>query len=502
MSIKSIIAKPYAMWATERALHDARRARQCQKNIFEELLFWGSRTIFGKDHHLTPNLKYDSFAKQVPITDYEAIKHYIERVKNGERNILWRGLPLYFAKTSGTTSGVKYIPVTADSIGNHIDGAKMALLFHIRDTGNADFVSGKMIFLSGSPKLAVKNKIQIGRLSGIVQNHVPKYLQHNRLPSFETNCIEEWETKLDYIVEETANQDMTLISGIPPWVQMYFDRLVDKFNRPIKDIFPNFNLLVHGGVNFEPYRPKLETTIGKTVAMIGTYPASEGFFAYQTSQADLSLLLNVNAGIFYEFIPIAEIFNPNPTRLRLHEVSLDTNYAVIITTNAGLWSYNLGDTVKFTELNPYRVLVTGRVKHFISAFGEHVIGEEVEAAILTAANHQQIAVTEFTVAPQIETHNEPPYHEWYVEFGNNHPQDLQQFAREIDETLQAKNVYYADLRRGNILQCLKIRPLVKGAFQQYMKSIGKLGGQNKVPRLANDRSLVNQLNSYLFYASN
>lgn len=467
-----------------------------QDAILKELLKVGKNTEFGKDHQFGNINSYKEYTQGVPIRDYEAFKPYINKVKEGRHNVLWKGKPIYFAKTSGTTSGVKYIPITNESIPNHINTARNALLCYMAETGNTAFADGKLIFLSGSPELERIGGIPTGRLSGIVNHHVPKYLRSNQLPSYETNCIEDWETKLDKIVEETINQDMTLISGIPPWVQMYFDRLQEKSGKRIKDLFPQFSVLVHGGVNFEPYRAKLFESIGQKIDAIETFPASEGFFAFQDTQTEEGLLLNTNSGIFFEFIPAGEIFNDNPTRLSLHDVKVGENYALIINNNAGLWSYNLGDTVKFVSTDPYRLVVTGRTKHFISAFGEHVIGEEVEHSLLKAAERNNVRITEFTVAPFIQQGEGKSYHEWFVEFENK-PDNLEAFAQQVNENLRQKNIYYDDLIRGNILQPLKISVVRKNGFIDYMKSIGKLGGQNKVPRLSNDRAIANALQNWI-----
>lgn len=463
-----------------------------QENIFKTLLRQAANTQFGKEHHFAEISTPEEFRQAVPVRDYEAFKPYIEKIKEGKHNVLWRGRPIYFAKTSGTTSGVKYIPISKDSISNHILSARNALLCYMAESGNADFANGKMIFLSGSPELERVGGIPTGRLSGIVNHHIPGYLRTNQLPSYETNCIEDWETKLDKIVEETIRQDMSLISGIPPWMQMYFDRLYQVSGKKIKDIFPHFSVMVHGGVNFEPYKARLFDTIGKKVDTIETFPASEGFFAFQDSQQAEGLLLNTNSGIFFEFIPAAEIFNENPKRLTLQDVQPGENYALIITNNAGLWSYNIGDTVKFVSTNPYRILVTGRIKHFISAFGEHVIGEEVEYSLMKAAAEENIRINEFTVAPMIQQGEGKSYHEWFVEF-ENEPSDLPAFCQKVDDNLRQKNIYYDDLIRGHILMPLKITPIRKNGFIDYMKSIGKLGGQNKVPRLSNDRKIAEEL---------
>ncbi|UKJ06206.1 GH3 auxin-responsive promoter family protein [Solitalea lacus] len=494
MGLKSLLSKPLAWYTAKKIRKWNMQAVALQEKWFHKLLTDAKETLYGLDHQFSSIKTYEDFKKRVPIGDYELLKPYIDKVVHGDRNILWPGKPLYFAKTSGTTSGVKYIPISKESMPEHVNAARNALLMYIAETGNARFVNGKIIFLQGSPEMEEKNGIQVGRLSGISAHYVPQYLQRNRMPSWETNCIEDWEEKVDAIVEETVNENMTLISGIPPWVQMYFDRLSAKTGKPVKDIFPNFNLFVYGGVNFEPYRAKLEKSIGKKVDSIETYPASEGFIAFQDSQKSNGLLLNVDAGIFYEFIPVDEYFNENPSRIWLNEIELDKNYAIILNTNAGLWGYSIGDTVKFVSKNPYRIIVTGRIKHFISAFGEHVIGEEVEYALMTVAKEEGVDVVEFTVAPQV---NDPegglPFHEWFVEFGSHQPKDIEQFRSKVDKLMQQKNVYYFDLIEGNVLQPLKIRKMQKDSFINYMRSKGKLGGQNKMPRLSNDRKIADEL---------
>jgi hypothetical protein len=495
MKFKSFLAKPFASYTHAKIRKGMLTALQDQEAILKELLKLGKLTEFGKDHGLDKVNTYEEFRQAVPVRDYEGFKPYIEKVKEGKHNILWKGKPIYLAKTSGTTSGVKYIPITKESIPNHINTARNALLSYMAETGNSSFADGKLIFLSGSPELERVGGIPTGRLSGIVNHHIPSYLRSNQLPSYETNCIEDWETKLDRIVDETISQNMTLISGIPPWVQMYFDRLTQRSGKKIKNLFPNFSVLVHGGVNFDPYRAKLFESIGEKIDTIETFPASEGFFAFQDSQKEEGLLLNTNSGIFYEFIPAAEIFSENPTRLSLHDVKAGENYALIITNNAGLWGYNIGDTVKFLTTNPYRLVVTGRTKHFISAFGEHVIGEEVEQSLLKAAGEENVRITEFTVAPMIQQGEGKSYHEWFIEFEND-PANLEAFALKVDHNLRSKNIYYDDLITGNILQPLQIRVVRKNGFIDYMKSVGKLGGQNKVPRLGNDRKLVEELEKW------
>ncbi len=492
MSLKSILAKPFAKQVYKTIQKWAQKPIETQEQVFKTLILEGADTQFGKDHDFKNIQTHTDFVKRVPIRDYEDLKPYIERVVAGEDNILWKGKPLYFAKTSGTTSGAKYIPITKESMPHHIEAARNAILMYIHETGNSKFVNGKMIFLQGSPLLKEQNGIQLGRLSGIVAHYVPKYLQKNRLPSWKTNCIEDWETKVDAIVEETLPEDMTIISGIPSWVQMYFEKLQQKTGKKVGDVFKNFNLFIFGGVNYEPYRAKFENLIGRKVDSIELYPASEGFFAFQDTQNEKGMLLQLNSGIFYEFIVADEFFSENPKRMTLEAVEVGINYVMIISTNAGLWAYNIGDTVQFTSIKPYRVIVSGRIKHFISAFGEHVIGKEVEQAMQEAVFGTEIQISEFTVAPQISPKEGLPYHEWFIEF-ENEPENLSAFATKIDASLQKQNIYYFDLIQGKVLQPLKITKVKKGGFQAYMKSVGKLGGQNKLPRLANDRKIVEGL---------
>ena len=496
MKIKSLLAKPFANYIYKGIRKGVGTALQDQETIFRDLVKVGKTTEFGNEHHFQDIDNHESFTTAVSIRDYEGFKIYIDRIKEGKHNVLWKGRPIYLAKTSGTTSGVKYIPISKESISNHINTARNALLCYIAESGNSEFTNGKMIFLSGSPELERVGGIPTGRLSGIVNHHIPNYLRSNQLPSYETNCIDDWETKLDKIVEETLEKDMTLISGIPPWMQMYFDRLIQLKNKKIGEIFPNFSVMVHGGVNFEPYKARLLESIGRPIGSIETFPASEGFMAFQDTAQEEGLLLNTNSGIFFEFIAAAEIFNGNPRRLCLKDVKVGENYALIINNNAGLWGYNIGDTVKFVSVNPYRVVVTGRIKHFISAFGEHVIGEEVEYSLMKAAGEEGVHITEFTVAPQIQNDDGKSYHEWFIEF-ENFPQDIQHFATKVDNNLREKNIYYDDLISGNILLPLHIRTVKKNGFIDYMKSVGKLGGQNKVPRLSNDRKLAEELEKYI-----
>tara|TARA_B100000700_G_scaffold260051_1_gene295307 strand:- start:10726 stop:12222 length:1497 start_codon:yes stop_codon:yes gene_type:complete len=462
-----------------------------QAKTFDYLVKKAKNTSFGRDHFFNNIKTYHDFKENVPIKDYEDIKHYIDKIFSGESNVLWPGKPIYFAKTSGTTSGLKYIPITKESMKTHIISARDSLLNYIHETGNSSFIKGKHIFLQGSPILEEKNGIRIGRLSGIAAHYVPNYLQKNRMPSWKTNCIEDWEKKVDKIIDETLSQNMTLISGIPSWVQMYFEKIISKRGKRISEIFENFSLFVHGGVNYDPYKILFKKLIGKQIDSLEVFPASEGFFAYQDKQKETGLLLLVNNGIFYEFIE-ASNFGDNNDRIPLSQVKKGIEYVMIISTSAGLWAYNLGDTIKFVCLSPYRIIVTGRIKHFISAFGEHVIGKEVETAIKIASEKTFSVIREFTVAPQINPSSGLPYHEWFIDF-DKRPDNISKFSLHLDKEMRNQNLYYDDLISGKILKKLVVTEVVKDGFKQYMKEIGKLGGQNKVPRLSNDRTIVEKL---------
>jgi len=493
MSLKSFAAKIFAKRIARQTEKWVQKPIESQKRVFDQLISNAANTKFGKEHQFETIRSHADFVRKVPIRDYEELRSYVEEVVAGNTDILWPGKPLYFAKTSGTTSGVKYIPITAASIKNQVDASRNAILNYIHETGNSDFVDGKMIFLQGSPEMNEKNGIQVGRLSGISAHYVPNYLQKNRLPSWETNCIEDWETKVNAIVDETADQNMTIIAGIPSWVQMYFEKLNDKTGKKVGRLFENFQLFIYGGVNYEPYRSKFESLIGRKVDSIELFPASEGFFAYQNSQTEKGMLLLLNSGIFYEFVRTSDFIEGNLQRKTIEDVELDIDYVMIISTNAGLWAYNLGDTIRFISLKPYKIIVSGRIKHFISAFGEHVIAKEVEQAMQEAIEVTGAKVNEFTVAPRITpAQDELPYHEWLVEFEET-PRDLSELISVLDSSLQQQNSYYFDLIEGKILQTLKITQIEKGGFKNYMKSVGRLGGQNKVQRLGNDRKVADAL---------
>ncbi len=490
MSLKSAIAGPYARSVTNAVMRRALDPAATQLGVLRQLVRFGGATAFGRDHKLHQVHDHAGLVQAVPLRDYEGFRPYIDRIVAGEKDVLWPGLPLYLCKTRGTTSGAKYIPITQHSLPNHIGSARRALLAYIAHSGRADFVDGKMIFLQGSPVLDRKGLIPTGRLSGIVANHVPRYLLKNRMPSFATNSIADWETKVEAIVGETMQADMRLISGIPAWVQMYFERLLARTGKAtVKEVFPHFSLFVYGGVNYSPYRSRMEALIGGTVPGVELFPASEGFIAYQDKDNDDGLLLVLDNGIYFGFVPM----HGHDRRPRsIAEVELNTQYALVLYTNAGLWGYEIGDTVRFTSLAPPRIKVTGRTKHFTSAFGEHVIAEEVEGALKDAIAAVPCEVAEFTVAPQLAPSEGLPYHEWHIEFAAP-PSDMGRFSAAMDEALRKRNPYYKDLINGKVLRPLVVRSLPRGAFAAWMKARGMNDAQSKVPRLANDRRYVEGL---------
>ena len=494
-SMYHYIAKNFANHIVSKNQSWIKNPVKSQTKTLETLIDSGRKTFFGDQHFFKDIRKYEEFKESIPVRAYEKYKVYIERVRKGESNVIWPGKPAYFCKTSGTTSGVKYIPIFKNAIKTHTNSARDSILNYILNTGDTNFIKGKQIFIQGSPILKNQNGIKIGRLSGIVAHHVPFYLRHSRMPSWDVNCIEDWEEKINAIVDQTINQNMTLISGIPPWVQMYFEKIIEKSGKQIGDVFKNFSLFVYGGVSFKPYKKIFDELIGRKVNSIEVYPASEGFFAFQDQIDNDSMLLILNNHIYYEFIKVKDLLIGKKNYICLSDVKVGENYALVISTSSGLWRYDVGDTVQFTQLEPYRIIVTGRIKHFISAFGEHVIAKEVETTIKEVSSKLNLKVREFTVAPQVSPKAGLPFHEWFIEFDEIND-NLDEIEGIMDKIMQRQNIYYKDLIQGKILSPLRIKKIKKGGFNLFMNSIGKLGGQNKVPHLSNDRKIANQLKNY------
>ena len=494
MGLKASLSKPFARAAMVELRMRTAQPGVAQIKQLNDILKSSENTAFGKDHNLREGMSLTSFQKNVPVKGYEGIKKYINRAVKGEENVLWPGKPMYFCKTSGTTSGDKYIPITEDSLPNHLNSARNALLGQIAGSGNANFVSGKMMFLQGSPTLEeTKGGVSLGRLSGIVAHHVPNYLQRNRLPSMEANTIDDWEKKVKAIVKETADQDLRLISGIPTWVQMYFEQLLKHTKaETVQDVFPNLSLFVHGGAAYTPYAERFKQLLGFDIDRVELYPASEGFLAYQDKPGVEGMRLNIADGIFFEFIPADKFGEKDAPCLTIDQVEMGVNYAIIITTKAGLYRYAIGDTVKFVCDEPYRVIVTGRTAHFISAFGEHVIGEEVESSIAEVSEKHEAVIRDFHLAPEVAPKKGLPYHEWFIEFETK-PKSMKDFSADLCHSLQARNSYYADLIVGKVIHPAVVTQVKKNGFNKAMAASGKLGGQNKIPRLSNDRTFADQL---------
>lgn len=498
MGIISLLAKPIGRYIHRQVKSMANNALQDQTRIFQYLIQKGKETRFGKDHHFDQVRSILNFQTRVPIRDYEQMKDYISEIKSGKSDVLWPGKPLYFAKTSGTTSGVKYIPISKESMQYHFSSARNAVFNYAVQINDFSYLDGKLIFLSGSPETELVGGIPTGRLSGLVNLHIPSLFKKSQLPSFETNCIEDWDTKLNKILDECIGQDLRLISGIPPWVKMFADRILEKTGKEtIREVFPNLKMLVSGGVNFAPYKKHYENLFGERIPRVDTYPASEGFIGFQFEPNDPALILNTNAGIFFEFVTLDELNRENPHRISLEDVKTNITYAILLSTNAGLWCYNIGDTIEFVSLNPFRFIINGRVSQYISAFGEHVIEREVETALLQTSEIHKVSVGEYTVAPQVNPiDGGKPFHEWFIDF-EKLPVDLAAFSSELDKRMCCQNIYYKDLIDGHILRPLQIRLMQRLSFIDFMRSIGKLGGQNKIPHLRNDRKIADELSPFL-----
>ena len=495
MGLKSKVVQILAPRIARQVYAAHSRAGEGQRKMLERLVHQSQHVSYLKDLEISISDNAQSISEKLPIVDYEDIRSYVDRVRQGEKDVLWKGLPKYWAKTSGTTSGAKYIPLTRESMPDHIRAARNALFCLIADGLSPDFFDGDMIFLQGSPALTYENNIAVGRLSGIVYHHVPSWLQKNRQPSFKVNCIEDWEAKVEQIAADTSTLDMRLISGIPPWCINYFEKLLHHSSKEnLLELFPNLSVFAYGGVQYAPYKASVDRLIGAEIQGMETYPASEGFIAFQDKTKHEGLLLNLESNIVFQFVALNDWGKSSAKKLFIDEVELGVNYAVVLTSNAGLWSYSLGDTIRFVSKAPYRLEVTGRVKHYISAFGEHVIGEEVERAMQAAKKDLSLSVREFTVAPEVNPSEGKPYHEWFIEFEEDPSNaELERLSNYLDKHLRQQNTYYNDLRSGEMLACAKIRRIVPQGFEKAMRASGQWGGQSKVKRLANDRDWVNFL---------
>ncbi|MFK7810273.1 MAG: GH3 auxin-responsive promoter family protein [Saprospiraceae bacterium] len=468
-----------------------------QAEVFNQLIREAANTQFGKEHNFDAIESYEDFCESVPLRSYEELAPYITRIKEGEEDVLYPGKPKYFSVSSGTTSSVKYIPVTDAFVKTYTKSGLHLLFSYFRQTDNYDMIFGKNMMLQGSPELEDINGVLAGRMSGVSYHIMPQVLKGNRLPSYETNTIADWDEKIRTIAEETSTKNLQILGGIPPWIMMYFDYLsAHTKEKLIKDVFPNLKLYIHGGVNFAPYRQLIFDKIGKEIDTLDTYTASEGFLGFQENLGHPEMTLCSNNGIFYEFVEVEDYRkNKYPKRLRLSEVQKDTDYLIILNTISGMWGYIIGDLIRFSDTRPYQFSITGRLSQYTSLFGEHLIESEVRIVLKAASEQFNFKTRAFTVAPNLLLETQHSHHEWWIDFVET-PSNLAEIAKMMDEKLGRLNHLYADLINGKVISSLKIIPIQSKGFEKCFMENGKIDGQNKISVLSNNRELVSQLEKY------
>ena len=468
-----------------------------QREVLQELVTAAQYTEFGKKYHFSRLFTVKDFKTNIPIQEYEDVKPYIERMMNGEENILWNTPVNWFAKSSGTTSAKsKFIPISEESLkDNHFKGSKDVLTTYYENFPSSDLLTGKALVIGGSHQLSkINDDIQFGDLSAILMQNSPFWGQWLRTPELSIALLDEWENKIEKLAMITAEENVTSIAGVPTWTLLLLKRILEiKGKETIKEVWPNLELYINGGVSFVPYREQFEKIIGGKVNCLEIYNASEGFFAGQQKPDDDGMLLFTEHGVFYEFMPVEEYGKPNPQTIGLKNVVAGKNYALVISTTGGLWRYLIGDTIQFTSINPYKIKVTGRLKHYMNAFGEEVIVDNSDKAIAIAAEKTNCVVNDYTAAPVYFCANNNGAHEWLVEF-DKEPKDLHQFTVELDMALKNSNSDYEAKRHKDIALRLPIvHALRKGIFTQWLRSKGKLGGQHKIPRLSNERVMLEEI---------
>jgi GH3 auxin-responsive promoter len=488
MSIKSWFFYQFSKWKVRKEYNLQTKSEHVQLAFLLNHIKENKNTEFGKAHRFELISDYENYCQNIPLRHYEDFLPYIDKIKAGENNILTKVKPLYLLMTSGTTAGTKYIPISKSGIKHQIGAAMKLLCFHSYHQRNGDFMNYKMLFLQGSPELNHEYKIPTARLSGVVYHHIPKFFQRNKLPKYETNIIENWQEKVDQIVAETYSQDMGIMGGIPPWCIQYFEKLIEKKKvKNLKSLFPNLSIYIYGGLDFSSYREKMTQLLGDKVACLQTFPASEGFFGIQDLPDSDDMLLLINQGVFYEFI---ENYNEeNPQTIALSGVKLNISYELVITNDSGLYRYRMGDLVQLTSLNPYRIKVVGRTSQYISAFGEHVIGYEIERVMEAAIKEFNLVVEDYHVCPNVAA----KHYEWYIEFNEKPKVNDEKLVEFLDKKLVEINKYYAHLINGNIINSSKTIELKNGSFANLRSKLGKEGGQNKVIRLANNQKFALQV---------
>lgn len=468
-----------------------------QDELLSRLVTLARFTEYGKQYDFSSIETYSDFKSRVPVNDYESLKSLINRTMHGEQNLLWHSDVKWFAKSSGTTSDKsKFIPVSEESLEDcHFKGGKDLLSIYCSNYPDTKIFGGKLLTLGGSHSInTFNNDSYSGDLSAILIQNLPLWIQVMRTPDISVALMNEWEQKIEQVAKLTINENVTNMSGVPSWSLVLLKRVLEiTGKKSIVEVWPNMELFVHGAVNFIPYKSQFQNIIGKKINYLETYNASEGFFGIQDLKESEEMLLMLDYGIFYEFIPMDEIDREHPKTISLAEVELNKNYAILITTNAGLWRYKIGDTVIFTSVNPYRIKITGRTAHFINAFGEELIVDNADKAIVAASNRTNSHVREYTAAPVYFTDNSNGAHEWLIEFDKD-PENLEEFTIALDEELKKLNSDYEAKRYKNMtLRMPVVRKLHANSFYDWLRHNNRLGGQHKIPRLANNRKYVEEL---------
>ena len=471
-----------------------------QREVLQDLVTSAQYTEFGKKYGFSKLFSIKSFKKAVPIHEYDDIKPYIQRIMDGEQNVLWNTPIYWFAKSSGTTSDKsKFIPLSDESLQDcHYKAAKDVLTLYYCYNPDSDLLTGKGLVIGGSHNIhQVNDEVQYGDLSAVLLQNTPFWGSWIKTPELSIALMDEWEEKIEKLAESTIKENVTSISGVPTWTMVLFKRILEMTGKNnISEVWPSLELYIHGGVSFKPYREQFNKLIGKKINYLEMYNASEGFIAAQENPKDEGMLLFVDHGIFMEFMPVSEYGKADPQTIGLGQVETGTNYAPVISTNGGLWRYLLGDTIRFTSLKPYKIIVTGRVKHYINAFGEELIIDNTDMAISMACEKTGAIVVDYTAAPIYFSDDTNGAHEWLIEFDKD-PVDVEMFTKELDRALQSLNSDYEAKRHKNIaLRMPVMRVLKKGSFNNWLKSRGKLGGQHKVPRLSNERIFIEEILQY------
>ncbi|MFT3979115.1 MAG: GH3 auxin-responsive promoter family protein [Ferruginibacter sp.] len=487
------------LWRIEKWINHPQAA---QREVLQDLVTAAQYTAFGKKYNFTRLFNIRDFKAAVPIHDYDSLKPYINRMMDGEENVLWNTPISWFAKSSGTTSDKsKFIPISEESLqDNHYQANKDVLTNYYNNFPGSELLTGKGLVVGGSHQINKLNEdIQYGDLSAVLMQNSPFWGQWLRTPELSIALLDEWENKIEKLAQATASENVTSVAGVPTWTLILFKRILEIKNASvIKEVWPNLELYMHGGVSFVPYREQFEKIIGKPINYLEVYNASEGFFAAQEKPNDNGMTLFTEHGIFYEFMPVEEYGKENPQTIGLNEVQTGKNYALIISTTGGLWRYLVGDTIQFTSLNPYRIIVSGRLKHYMNAFGEEVIIDNSDKAIAYAAHQTGAVVSDYTAAPLYFSENSNGAHEWLVEFEKD-PENMEAFTSALDTELKNINSDYEAKRHKDIaLRLPVVRKLTKGSFANWLRNKGKLGGQHKVPRLSNERSIIEEILSMNF----